>query len=58
MKSVVDETGMQSLDTSIAIRAGGDGSGGYDFEGERMVLVLPIQLKPTLMQSTVQWKII
>lgn len=36
-QNVVDETGMQSLDTIIAIRAGGDGSGdggAYGFEGD------------------------
>mmetsp|Transcript_8170 Transcript_8170/g.20097 ORF Transcript_8170/g.20097 Transcript_8170/m.20097 type:complete len:197 (+) Transcript_8170:102-692(+) len=33
MQSVVDETGMQSLDTIVAIRAGGDDSGGYGYEG-------------------------
>mmetsp|Transcript_45130 Transcript_45130/g.94661 ORF Transcript_45130/g.94661 Transcript_45130/m.94661 type:complete len:199 (-) Transcript_45130:37-633(-) len=32
-QSVVDATGMQSLDTIVAIRAGGDGSGGYGYEG-------------------------
>ena len=33
-QSVVDATGMQSLDTIVAIRAGGDGSGGYGYEGD------------------------
>lgn len=32
-ESVVDETGMQSLDTIVAIRAGGDGRGGYGYVG-------------------------
>mgnify|MGYP000081705166 CR=1 FL=1 len=32
MKLVVDETGMQSLDTIIVIRADGDRSVGYGFE--------------------------
>lgn len=33
-QSVVDETGMQSLDTIVAIRAGGDASGGYGYDGD------------------------
>lgn len=33
-QSVVDETGMQSLDTIVAVRAGGDGGGGYGYEGD------------------------
>eukprot|EP00579_Thalassiosira_antarctica_P025851 CAMPEP_0202024826 /NCGR_PEP_ID=MMETSP0905-20130828/54981_1 /ASSEMBLY_ACC=CAM_ASM_000554 /TAXON_ID=420261 /ORGANISM="Thalassiosira antarctica, Strain CCMP982" /LENGTH=194 /DNA_ID=CAMNT_0048587557 /DNA_START=77 /DNA_END=661 /DNA_ORIENTATION=- len=32
-QSVVDATGLQSLDTIIAIRSGGDGSGEYGYEG-------------------------
>lgn len=32
-ESVVNETGIQSLDTIVAIRAGGDGLGGYGYEG-------------------------
>ncbi|KAL3827189.1 hypothetical protein ACHAXA_006744 [Cyclostephanos tholiformis] len=32
-ESVVDETGIQSLDTIVAIRAGDDGCGGYGYEG-------------------------
>lgn len=34
MKTVVDETGLQSLDTIIAIRAGGDGNGKYGYEAD------------------------
>ncbi|KAL7531361.1 hypothetical protein ACHAXR_003995, partial [Thalassiosira sp. AJA248-18] len=34
MQSVVDATGLQSLDTILAIRAGGDGNGGYGYEGD------------------------
>ena len=34
MQSVVDATGMMSLDTIVAIRAGGDGNGGYGYEGD------------------------
>ena len=34
MTTVVDATGMQSLDTIVAIRAGGDGNGGYGYEGD------------------------
>lgn len=33
-QSVVDATGMQSLDTIVAIRAGSDGNGGYGYEGD------------------------
>ena len=32
-ESVVEETGIQSLDTIVAIRAGGDGRGWYGYEG-------------------------
>ena len=32
-ESVVEETGIQSLDTIVAIRAGGDGRGLYGYEG-------------------------
>lgn len=32
-ESVVDVTGMQSLDTIVAIRAGDDGLGGYGYQG-------------------------
>ena len=34
MQSVVDATGMMSLDTIVAIRAGADGNGGYGYEGD------------------------
>ena len=34
MTTVVDATGMQSLDTIVAIRAGGDGNGGYGYAGD------------------------
>lgn len=33
-QSVVDESGMQSLDTIVAIRAGNDSKGGYGYEGD------------------------
>ena len=32
-ESVVEETGIQSLDTIVAIRAGGDGRGWYGYDG-------------------------
>ena len=33
-QGVADETGIQPLDTIVAIRAGSDGHGGYGYEGE------------------------